>query len=129
MKRSTDRILVTHAGTLPRPADLAPMVAARANGQPYDEAALATRLRSAVAEGVKAQIAAGIDVVNDGELSKTSFSNYIRERFSGLETRALTPEERGPSRQIYGRDEKDFPEYFVGGAMFSTIRNARAVPA
>jgi len=74
MQRSTDRILTTHAGSLPRPADLREMVTAKSNGQPYDAAALAQRLCSAVAEVVQQQLAAGLDSINDGELGKTNFT-------------------------------------------------------
>jgi 5-methyltetrahydropteroyltriglutamate--homocysteine methyltransferase len=98
------------------------MVAARYAGQPYDETALAERLRQAVAEGVQAQIDAGIDVVNDGELSKTSFSNYIRERIGGIETRPVRPDDPRPIGTIYGRDAKEFPDYFAGGPRFASGR-------
>lgn len=66
MKRSTERILTTHAGSLPQPEDLGQMVSARNNGQPYDEETLSGRLRSAVAEVVWKQIDCGLDIVNDG---------------------------------------------------------------
>ena len=72
MLYSTDRILTTHAGSLPRPPDVRDMVVAKANGAPYDPAAFDTRLRSAVAEVVRHQAECGIDCVNDGELSKTN---------------------------------------------------------
>ena len=78
MLYSTERILTTHAGSLPRPADLREMVVAKANGDPFDPAALDRRLRSAVAEVVRQQIACGLDCVNDGELSKTNFTDYVR---------------------------------------------------
>ena len=107
MLRSTDRILVTHQGTLPRPDDLQQMIAARAAGQPFDAARLAARVRAAVAEGVQRQIACGIDCVNDGELSKTSFSDYVSDRFAGIE-----PTDRPYVSPISGRDLRDFPEYF-----------------
>ncbi len=110
MKRSTDRILVTHAGSLPRPPDLWEMLIAKSSGQPYDRKAFAKRLRSAVAEVVKKQVDCGIDIVNDGEFGKHSFSNYARERLSGFEERAPDPEERPAA--IFGRDLIDFPEYF-----------------
>ena len=83
MKRNTNRILTMHAGSLARPPDLREMVLAKSNGQPYDAAALARRLRSAVAEVVQQQIAVGLDSINDGEFSKTNFTNYARERLSG----------------------------------------------
>ncbi len=78
MKRSTDRILVTHVGSLARPDDLWKMLNAKLEGQPYDQKAFAKRLRSAVAEVVKQQVDCGIDIVNDGELGKTNFSRYAR---------------------------------------------------
>ncbi|HEX2260054.1 MAG TPA: methionine synthase, partial [Candidatus Binatia bacterium] len=80
MKRSTERILVTHAGTLPRPADLTNMLAAKNEGKPYDYEAYGQRVRSAVAQGVRQQVDCGVDIVNDGELGKANFSRYTRER-------------------------------------------------
>jgi 5-methyltetrahydropteroyltriglutamate--homocysteine methyltransferase len=84
MKRSTDRILTTHAGSLPRPPDLLTMIQARESGEPVDEAAFASRVRSAVAEVVRKQAEAGIDVVSDGEMGKTGFANYVAQRLSGF---------------------------------------------
>src|SRR4051812_4895791 len=101
MKSSRDRIYTTHAGSLPLPDDLKTMLVAKNNGQPYDFGALAWRVRSAVEEAVKKQIACGLDVINDGELGKPNFSRYARERLSGFVERAAKPEER-PST-IYGR--------------------------
>ncbi len=80
MIRSTDRILTTHAGSLPRPDDLRQMVAAKLRGEAYDEAALAARLPGAIAEVVKKQVECGLDSVNDGEFSKANFTHYVRER-------------------------------------------------
>lgn len=79
MMRSTHRILTTHAGSLPRPDDLRALVTAKAGGQPYAEDALARRVRSAVAEVVRRQVESGIESVNDGELSKPSFTTYVRD--------------------------------------------------
>src|SRR5262245_4656801 len=73
MKRSTDRILTTHAGSLPRPGDLLDMIDAKAVGHAVDEAAYAARLRSAVADIVRRQADLGVDVIDDGELSKPGF--------------------------------------------------------
>jgi 5-methyltetrahydropteroyltriglutamate--homocysteine methyltransferase len=84
MKRSTDRILTTHTGSLPRPTDLLELVYAQADGQPFDRAAFDARVRSAVAEIVRKQVDAGIDVVNDGEMSKHTFATYVNERLEGL---------------------------------------------
>jgi 5-methyltetrahydropteroyltriglutamate--homocysteine methyltransferase len=111
MKRNTNRILTMHAGSLARPSDLREMVLAKSNGQPYDAAALARRLRSAVAEVVQQQIAVGLDSINDGEFSKTNFTNYARERLSGHAERSGEP--GNPLARIYGRDAQEFPEYFA----------------
>ncbi len=109
MLYSTDRILTTHAGSLPRPPDLRDMVLAKANGTAVDPAAFDARLRLAVAETVQAQVDAGIDCVNDGELSKTNFTDYVRWRIDGYETRPWS----GPRRlSIIARDETKFAGYF-----------------
>src|SRR5881296_4585606 len=115
MIRSTDRILTTHAGALPRSSELRQLVLARAEGQPHDGAALAVRLKSEVAEVVRKQIACGIDSVNDGELGKTNFTNYVRDRLSGFETRAYEPGKGPKPLSIASRDMKKFPDYFAGG--------------
>jgi Cobalamin-independent synthase, Catalytic domain len=86
MLYSTDRILTTHAGSLPRPPDLRDMVLAKANGEPYDPTELDERLKSAVAEVVRRQIEIGIDCVNDGELSKTNFTDYVRHHAGPITT-------------------------------------------
>jgi 5-methyltetrahydropteroyltriglutamate--homocysteine methyltransferase len=84
MKRSIDRILVSHAGSLPRPGDLREMLIARDGGQPYDPQEFTRRVRSAVTEVVRKQVESGIDTVNDGELSKINFTAYARQRLSGV---------------------------------------------
>jgi 5-methyltetrahydropteroyltriglutamate--homocysteine methyltransferase len=84
VKRSTERILTTHTGSLPRPANLLEMIRAQAAGQPVDEAAFAARVTSAVAETVQKQVDAGIDVVSDGEMGKPSFATYVSDRLAGL---------------------------------------------
>jgi 5-methyltetrahydropteroyltriglutamate--homocysteine methyltransferase len=78
------RILTTHTGSLPRPDDLIQMVWAREDGIPVDASALAERVRSAVHECVARQSAAGIDVVNDGEMSKPSYATYVKDRLHGF---------------------------------------------
>jgi 5-methyltetrahydropteroyltriglutamate--homocysteine methyltransferase len=126
MHRSTERILTTHAGSLPRPDDLREMLIAKDEGRSYDQAAFTTRVRSAVAEVVQRQIAAGLDIINDGELSKRSFSTYARERLSGFEERPPSPDER-PS-MISGRDLPEFAEYFASRSGFGgASANARQV--
>jgi 5-methyltetrahydropteroyltriglutamate--homocysteine methyltransferase len=83
-----DRILTTHAGSLPRPDELVDMIWARMDGQEVDQGELEARIDSAVAEVVAKQREAGIDVISDGEMSKTGFSTYINDRFSGFGGRA-----------------------------------------
>src|SRR5438105_3893690 len=84
MKRSTERFLTTHTGSLPRPKDLIRMMYAREEGVPVDPAALSKRVASAVAEVVRKQAEAGVDVVNDGEMSKPSYATYIKDRLNGF---------------------------------------------
>jgi 5-methyltetrahydropteroyltriglutamate--homocysteine methyltransferase len=84
MKRSTERFLTTHTGSLPRPDDLVRMMYAKEGGVPVDRAGLAARVRAAVAEVVEKQVAAGIDLVNDGEMSKPSYATYIKDRLDGF---------------------------------------------
>jgi 5-methyltetrahydropteroyltriglutamate--homocysteine methyltransferase len=109
MLYSTDRILTTHAGSLPRPPELRDMVLAKASGAAVDPAVFDARLRAAVAQTVRAQVDSGIDCVNDGELSKTNFTDYVRWRIEGYETRPWS----GPRRlSITARDETKFAGYF-----------------
>ncbi len=113
MTGSAGRILTTHAGSLPRSEALRDLVFARADGKPYDTQKLATELREGVRDVVRRQVACGLDSVNDGELGKTNFTNYVRERLSGFESR---PVDAGPKPlSIAGRDLKKFPEYFAAG--------------
>ncbi len=84
MKRSTERFLTTHTGSLPRPEDLIRMMYAKEEGVPVDRAALAARVRSAVAEVVKKQADAGVDLINDGEMSKPSYATYVKDRLLGF---------------------------------------------
>jgi 5-methyltetrahydropteroyltriglutamate--homocysteine methyltransferase len=89
MPRSTDHIVTTHAGSLPRPDDVVELIwSGIEDEKPVDQAALDERLDRAVPEIVKQQKDAGIEVVSDGELSKPGFSNYINDRFTGFEGRA-----------------------------------------
>src|SRR6202158_2988304 len=83
MKRSTERFLTTHTGSLPRPDALIRRMYAREEGVPVDPAALSERVASAVEEVVRKQAEAGVDVVNDGEMSKPSYATYIKDRLCG----------------------------------------------
>ena len=113
MKRSTERILTTHAGSLAGPDDLRDLLVAKDESRAHDAAALAARVRAAVAEVVGQQVAVGLDIVNDGEESKRNFTTYARERLGGVEERTLAPGERVLA-MIYGRDAREFPQYFAG---------------
>lgn len=84
MKRSTHRFLTTHTGSLPRPQDLIRIMYAKQEGVPVDAGALSARVASAVAEVVRKQAESGIDIINDGEMSKPSYATYITDRLSGF---------------------------------------------
>src|ERR1041385_398608 len=85
MKRSTDRILTTHVGSLPRPDDLRAMILQKQRGETIDAAALAMRVKSAVAETVRRQAEVGIDIIADGEMGRIGFIPYVNERLAGIE--------------------------------------------
>jgi 5-methyltetrahydropteroyltriglutamate--homocysteine methyltransferase len=106
MQRSTDRILTTHTGSLPRPADLVPLLLAQAGGEAVDAAQMASRVREAVAEVVRKQVEVGLDVVNDGEVGKVGYSTYVASRLTGFE---------GVSRGLpsTARDRREFPDFFA----------------
>jgi 5-methyltetrahydropteroyltriglutamate--homocysteine methyltransferase len=106
MKRNANRILTTHVGSLPRPHDLLDMMKARLTGGAVDEAKYQQRVTQAVAEIVKQQAEAGIDIVGDGEVSKAGFFVYARERLSGL-----TPA-TGEKFVLYEAEKNAFPEYY-----------------
>jgi 5-methyltetrahydropteroyltriglutamate--homocysteine methyltransferase len=84
MPRSTERFLTTHTGSLPRPDDLITMMYAKESGVPVGAVALAARVKAAVAEVVKKQADAGVDLINDGELSKPSYATYVKDRLAGF---------------------------------------------
>src|SRR5437016_4093663 len=104
MTGSPGRILTTHAGSLPRSETLRDLVFARADGRPHDRRRLATELRDGVRDVVRRQVACGLDSVNDGELGKTNFTNYVRERLSGFESRPAEPGKDPAPLSIAGRD-------------------------
>ncbi len=102
MKRSTDRILTTHTGSLPRPSDLLSMMTAAESGGGANAKEVQTRIRSAVAEVVRKQVQAGVDIVNDGETSKPSYSTYVKDRLTGF---------NGEADVMAIADLADYPEY------------------
>jgi 5-methyltetrahydropteroyltriglutamate--homocysteine methyltransferase len=85
MQTSRDRILTTHVGSLPRPPELKRLLVAKDKGEPYDAAALKRFAREAVRDIVRRQAAVGIDIVDDGEMSKPGYSTYVADRLSGFE--------------------------------------------
>lgn len=109
MQRSADRILTTHVGSLPRSADFYAMSVARRAGEKVDEAVYAARLRQEVAEVVRKQVDLGIDIVDDGEMSKPSFITYINERLSGFEADSA---DRNQSPWVGSREVMEFPDYY-----------------
>src|SRR5262250_2678619 len=112
MKRSTDRILTTHVGSLARPDDLVPILRAKDRGQPYDAETCAKLVRDAVADVVRRQTEAGVDIVTDGEQGKASFYGYIVERFNGFERKPPVPGQEGNPRAA-GREYRAFPDYYA----------------
>jgi 5-methyltetrahydropteroyltriglutamate--homocysteine methyltransferase len=108
MKHSRDRILTTHAGSLPRPGDLLEMIQAKATGRPYEPDGYAARVRSAVQEIVRKQADLGVDVIDDGEMGKPGFIPYVNERLSGFEP---NPEAAG-SPWSGSREVRAFPEFY-----------------
>lgn len=111
MKRSSKRILTTHTGSLPRPAGLLGLLMAKEAGEPLDRAVFDEAVREAVAEVIRKQTDAGVDVINDGEMSKPGYSTYVKDRLSGFE--GVNP---GMLAGTLG-DIKEFPEF--GARMFA----------
>jgi 5-methyltetrahydropteroyltriglutamate--homocysteine methyltransferase len=119
MKLSTDRILTTHVGSLPRPKAVADLLVKKDQGQPYDHAGLDRDVRQAVADIVARQVATGIDVVSDGETSKIGYATYIKDRLTGFGGENFAPKAQ--------RDLADYPEFrarmiqFTGPQVFRRL--------
>ena len=107
MKRSTNRILTTHTGSIARPDDLLAVMRDKENDRPYDRAWFDQRVHQAVIDAVHKQCECGIDVIGDGEQGKSGFTSYQLERLSGFET--LPPGDRPMSRF---KEVQIFPEYY-----------------
>src|SRR5262249_30154637 len=109
MKRSTDRILTTHVGSLARPTELLDTMKEKENGGPYHHERFDRQVRDAVADRVQRQVEAGIDIVTDGEMSKVSFLGYVKDRLGGFEV------ETGDTRMApsWQKEVDDFPEYYA----------------
>jgi 5-methyltetrahydropteroyltriglutamate--homocysteine methyltransferase len=102
MKRSHDRILTTHTGSLPRPADLVAMLRDREEGRPPAAPALAARVRAAVLATVRRQVDTALSVVNDGEQARVDYTVYVKDRLTGFD---------GESAPLPGMDADEFPEW------------------
>src|SRR3954463_928280 len=100
MRTSTDRILTTHVGSLPRSQAVTDVLFAREHGEVKDERAAARVIAAATEEVVKRQVAAGVDVVSDGEMSKISYATYVADRFTGF---------AGDTPRDPGQDLVEFP--------------------
>ena len=114
MKKSDERILTTHVGSIPRPAALRELLVRWDRGEPVDEAALAREAEGAVRDVVARQLEAGIDIGNDGEQPRAGFSTYVARRMRGF---------GGASKRLASRDQIDFPDY---AAMLADRRRAAA---
>ncbi len=113
MKRSTDRILVTHVGSLVRPDALAQLLAAKELGRSVDDAAYQATLRASVAEVVRKQAEVGVDIPSDGEYGKLGWTSYVGARLTGLQPRTLRPGDPEPiNPRTAGRDAKRFEEFY-----------------
>jgi len=112
MQLSTDRILTTHTGSLPRPQDLTTTLEALDSGHLPEPAAFDARVRRAVGDVVRQQLEAGVDIVNDGEQGKVGYSTYVRHRLTGFDGQAAVP---------MRADWADFPEAAARGERRSTI--------
>jgi 5-methyltetrahydropteroyltriglutamate--homocysteine methyltransferase len=112
LKRSTDRILTTHVGSLIRPPEVREFLRAINRGEVIDETAQTRVLRDAVSQVVKQQVETGIDIVSDGEFGKTiSWSQYVLERLGGFERRLLADDAQDPFAA--GEDRRRFPEFYA----------------
>ncbi len=117
MKRSTDRILTTHTGSLPRSVPLQELLRQREDQQDFDQASFHASIRDAVADIVARQQDTGIDVVNDGEQGRSQYATYVKERLTGFEGERMV-------RSHTRLDDADFPEY----AATQTHMSSRNMP-
>jgi 5-methyltetrahydropteroyltriglutamate--homocysteine methyltransferase len=118
MQRSTERILTTHVGSLPRPSDLLDVVEAMQQGKPVDQKAHAVRLSAAVGEIVRKQVELGIDVIDDGEFGKPSFVSYVNDRLGGFEVDKAAPRR---SSWAGSREARSFPEFYAAANVSAAI--------
>jgi 5-methyltetrahydropteroyltriglutamate--homocysteine methyltransferase len=125
MKRSTDRILTTHVGSLIRPQALQDILRAKQAGQPYDQAAYETCLKQSIDDVVSRQADIGVDIVSDGEFGKAiSWNQYVVERLSGFELRAIPA---GYRPGVPGADRTRFKEFYAELDVREPMANAKMV--
>ena len=119
MKLSTERILTTHVGSLPRPQDVSDMLLAKENETLTDQGAFDACMVSAVADVVRRQVDAGVDIVSDGEMSKSGYSTYVTERLHGFS---------GDSARKMPKDMELFPAYVQRVAAQGEAPQVRRAP-
>jgi 5-methyltetrahydropteroyltriglutamate--homocysteine methyltransferase len=120
MRRSRDRILTTHTGSLPRPADLDQLIADKETGKQVDGAAFDARVTEAVADVVASQLVAGVSVVGDGEMGKPGYSTYVKERLNGF---------GGTGRPMAVTEMIEYPEVFESIASDDAVERVMHQPA
>jgi 5-methyltetrahydropteroyltriglutamate--homocysteine methyltransferase len=113
MRRSTERILVTHVGSLVRPMSIRNVLSARDHGQPHDETAYEKILRDEVADVVRRQAEIGIDIVSDGEYGKSGWIRYVAERLDGFVHRDIRPDDHEHNPVYIIREAQKFPEFYA----------------
>jgi 5-methyltetrahydropteroyltriglutamate--homocysteine methyltransferase len=123
MKRSTKKILTTHTGSLPRPADLVELLNVKEQGEAYDGATFDRRVKRAIADIVQRQAEIGLDVIDDGEHSKVSWMAYARARLTGLEEIDSPVRFRGATR-----DSQEFPGAYEDMKVMLAARSGDIVP-
>src|ERR687888_2571148 len=111
MRRSTERILTTHTGSLPRPPQVVELLLAEQKSPGSQTAALDAAVASAVAEVVRKQVECGLDVINDGEQGRVDYTSYVKDRLTGFD---------GPSSPPLGTGVPDFPELSAMLAYFAS---------
>jgi 5-methyltetrahydropteroyltriglutamate--homocysteine methyltransferase len=133
LRRSTERILTTHVGSLARPKELLDLMRSKAFGEPYDAEAYRAVVRGAVAACVREQAVAGLDSVSDGEQGKIGHATYIGERLAGFEPRE---DANSSLSSLFRAEMEEFPEYYeeyfkvamLGGAVAPVARLACTGP-
>jgi len=128
VKRSSERILTTHVGSLVRPPEILESILAQVSHQPYDQTAFEEQVREGVKDVVRKQAEVGIDIPSDGEYSKPSFAGYVTERLAGLESRPVErPASPGPMN--YPLLNEEFPNFMAQyNAMYRTMWMPPSIP-